>query len=846
MAKDAQINIKINSKDGVNGINDLDNSVGDVNKELKNLKQQLGETKTAMQGLDAGSAEFQALAAEAAKYKQQLDLIEGSVNELSNSQLGLQQGTEIIGGLTAAYGVGLGALTLFGVEQENLVKVIAKLQAVQNISNGVMQVANLLDQKSATGKLLASTRTALFSGTLTAQSVATGAATLATRALSVAMNALPLVAVIGAVTGLIAVFSDYGDAVEETATSTTKADKDFADQINTGTSSIESNLTKRIKKEDELFQSILLRRQAEGASEEELTQLVLDNNKKRVETVDEAIAREIETINQLQKEYTDKEEWASPKALAAIQSDIDERNKQLEGLLNTKIEINKKQAESDAEAAAAAKKAAEDALKRAQDNAKLLMQIENEKINASIGLLDKEINEKIKAEGFASETTIALMQERKAKEEEIIQNKYKFEIDFAKGNSKQIELLNAQKNNELFKLEQQYTTNFANEIDKRLKFVEDRIAAEIAAQQGLNEALTEKRMQQELLDVDSETKRLVGLEKSVAKQREIIAQGEEQKAAITKKYDAEFLQQKIADLEVFKLRTLSNVKLTETKRKEIIAKTEAEILKLKGEYIQQTTDLTATQLEQLDESIKEFLEKNQEVIAATFATAAQISEIFQAASDEQNKREIAAINAKYSLEAEQHKAMLANKTINQEEYDNLTQAAEFRKAEDEKRLRIKAFRQQKNYQTVTAVMNVAQGVLQALGSMPPPFSFIMAAATAALGAIQIAQIRSQKFTAARGGVVPGQPSQNDSVNAMLAPGEMVVNAQSAQMFPELISRINMAGGGIPLAPESANTSRVRETVFDGGSQQEMRAYVVESDISRTQKRVSRYENNAEF
>lgn len=50
-----------------------------------------------------------------------------------------------------------------------------------------------------------------------------------------------------------------------------------------------------------------------------------------------------------------------------------------------------------------------------------------------------------------------------------------------------------------------------------------------------------------------------------------------------------------------------------------------------------------------------------------------------------------------------------------------------------------------------AIINTAQGVTSALGSAPPPYNFILAALTAAAGAVQIGVIKSQSF--ASGGVV---------------------------------------------------------------------------------------------
>lgn len=63
--------------------------------------------------------------------------------------------------------------------------------------------------------------------------------------------------------------------------------------------------------------------------------------------------------------------------------------------------------------------------------------------------------------------------------------------------------------------------------------------------------------------------------------------------------------------------------------------------------------------------------------------------------------------------------------------------------------RKKIARQEKAIQITKAVVNTALAVTNALGSSPPPANFILAALTAALGAVEIATISSQKF--AKGG-----------------------------------------------------------------------------------------------
>jgi hypothetical protein len=178
------------------------------------------------------------------------------------------------------------------------------------------------------------------------------------------------------------------------------------------------------------------------------------------------------------------------------------------------------------------------------------------------------------------------------------------------------------------------------------------------------------------------------------------------------------------------------------------------------------------------------------------------------------------------------------------------------RAEEEKQLAMKKFNEQKKLQIVNATIQGAQAVLAAYssGAATPIIGVatgpIYAAIAAAFAAAQVAAIANQTFTAAEGGIVPGMgPGNIDSVPSLLAPGEFVINSQSAKMYPELLSNINERGGGKKLVPDlpPSNAQGVPSTVFQQDrAQQPIKAYVVETDISDSQKRVNRIKRSVEF
>ena len=176
--------------------------------------------------------------------------------------------------------------------------------------------------------------------------------------------------------------------------------------------------------------------------------------------------------------------------------------------------------------------------------------------------------------------------------------------------------------------------------------------------------------------------------------------------------------------------------------------------------------------------------------------------------------------------------------------------------EEEKQLRKEQFEISKKLQISNAIIQGAQAVLAAFSSgAAVPIAGITlgpinAAIAGAIAAAKLAVISNQQFTAAEGGVVPGYgPGNIDSVPSLLAPGEAVINSQSAQMFPNLLSQINEAGGGKSLVPDLPPRSASQQTpnVFvQKEMNQPIKAFVVETDISDSQRRINRIKQSVEF
>jgi len=109
---------------------------------------------------------------------------------------------------------------------------------------------------------------------------------------------------------------------------------------------------------------------------------------------------------------------------------------------------------------------------------------------------------------------------------------------------------------------------------------------------------------------------------------------------------------------------------------------------------------------------------------------------------------------------------------------------------EEKRLAIekKYRKKQQAIAIAMTIINTAEGVVKALKDYGLPWGLIPAAAMAALGAVEIATIKSQTF--AKGGPVLGEPHSRGGVQLEAEGGEYIINKKSTGKYKNLIDAIN--------------------------------------------------------
>lgn len=134
---------------------------------------------------------------------------------------------------------------------------------------------------------------------------------------------------------------------------------------------------------------------------------------------------------------------------------------------------------------------------------------------------------------------------------------------------------------------------------------------------------------------------------------------------------------------------------------------------------------------------------------------------------------------------------------------------------DDKR---KAARTDLDIKSVQAVATLALGIMQALGSAPPPLNLLLAAITGAAGAIQIANLQSQKSKLAFGGLLSGPshdaggiPGTGRFSNVEVEGGEFVVNKRATKENLPLLHYINSYSKNRPAFKKMATGG-----ILDGG------------------------------
>lgn len=241
-------------------------------KSVKDLRQALKACKDSMAGLEEGSDAFLELAQNAGALKHQLDEINESVSAAS-SDFGdmLTNATTVTNGLIGGFTAAQGALSLFGVESEEVVESIKKLQALMAIGQGIDQIDKMT---KALPKL-----TKAITGT-----------TVAAKVLRTVLQPKWLLAITAGVTAIVAIYNKWKKSTEDQTKANDKLAKSI-ESVQIPHSTYITNLQKELD----------IRKSMGTYSNEELLKGEIELRQETATALEDQIAKEEENYNNLTK-----------------------------------------------------------------------------------------------------------------------------------------------------------------------------------------------------------------------------------------------------------------------------------------------------------------------------------------------------------------------------------------------------------------------------------------------------------------------------------------------------------------------------------------------------------------
>lgn len=864
MAKEAKININIDAADAKKSVDGLDMSISEVNDEVFDLEAHIGELRKEMMTLDQGSDRFQQLEEEAVKLQRRVDGVNTRVDTMASETLALDQAIGVVQGLTGAYMAVQGAVALFGVENEKLLEVMVKLQAVQSIVEGLNQVQIMLSKESAAGILLRNIRTKLLNASMRTQARVTSQATLATRGLNLAMKALPIVAIIGAITGLVYGISSYLNSSEDATKSTEelKAEQEeLAKQA--------EDTRNKIASESGEFVSLI--NQLRNTNQNSETRLGLikqindqyDTTLSNLESerdfhiqLNKAVDKYIESQINKARFQSQQEEMND---LIAEQLEIEERlNEELnhsnqlvvagENALRNRLDARMRSGSIDEDAY----KAEIERLELAKENEEEFLKLQGlrelgyagdlnrlsdiETQLRTIGGLQLDLNDDIDTgdtDNISSDTDTG----------DNIDNYNKQLQEYIDANNAFYDRIESDRINAIESNRERELQSAATSYDELIKLAEDagvdtteiteKYQQQVSAIYDKYDKIEENKLQEQANNEQQLADEILIIQERLNMQRELNeAESEEERQNIRENYSDNILELKQQKLKNERDIILQNTNLTEKERQKIIAKYALENEELIADSTTPDSNNTISDWDKL-------LGEINSMIGATFGQITRtMNNVFQL-NIQNIENETARRNKMYEEQEIKYETMLENNSISREEYNDKIAVLEQNRENEELIARRKQFQLDKRMRIAQAIMSGAQAVISALAA-PFPTNLILPPINAAAAATQVALIKRQQFRANKGGVVPGQPSREDSVDALLAPGEAVINSTSTEMFGPLLSAINQMGGGNSLLPDTELNDTPNKSF---NNINETRAYVVFSDIKDKQQEDERYRRN---
>ncbi len=202
--------------------------------QLRNVREQLGQMEEA--GL-RGTDTFRKLQQEAGRLANAIGDAQTQARIFSHDNAGLQGMIAGLSGVAGAFSTAQGAVALFAGENENLQKIMLKVQALMSITMGLQQVANALNKDSAFMLVTVAKAKELLSAATNRLTVALGGSVVVTKALMATLTfGLSVV-----ITAVIYLWDKYSSKAKDATKANEEAKKVF-DEYHKSTASKSADL----------------------------------------------------------------------------------------------------------------------------------------------------------------------------------------------------------------------------------------------------------------------------------------------------------------------------------------------------------------------------------------------------------------------------------------------------------------------------------------------------------------------------------------------------------------------------------------------------------------------------
>lgn len=815
---EAQINIKIDNKSGQKTVDELNSSLKETTNQSKSLKSQLREMTNALNQLEPGTAEFQKMAVEAGKLRDQIKDTQAVINATAGSvgeNLGNAFGKIAGVGINAFQGI-MGVQAMFGSDSKELMEIMAKLQGAMAVSQAIAGFGQLSDTiiEVRASLIAAATSMGILKTQTVATTVATEGATIAQEGLNVAMKANPIGLIITGLVALVSAIAIFSSSTDDAAEKQKKLNDELKkerDEIDNDIKNYQNKRSARKDGVDELQREVDLLK-AKGASDKEIYKAEKRLINEQIAQLDYARGYRGYLLSEEVKQYRDLQN--EKKILDA------EYTRKVKEESNKRAQIIAKENEKNRQEAAKQMQARIDSFVEQSSFMDSFLEKYYSKEQARLNAITRNETEFQKLY-----TQNAIYRKRDLDEIKLTEEQIKKLTDTElKQYNERIKNIN-----DLYNQQDYIFTQTETKVEERINNYYDSLENITKIETQINENKIKSNYKNALVDFAN---------KYETYQLELKLLDEQQKNEINSSDNTQ------AEIN----RIISEYAV---KRKEINDKWKESFIQTNNEIVTNTE----TAFTKITNKVNDWITKNQELINAIANMAMTAQDLVGQYFDELNARTEYTIQQSYDNQLAAYEKLNENKKISDEQLAERQAELEQTYNAQKRGLAQKQFRQDKALNIVQATIQGVQATLAAftqgmkLGG--PIGAGIFAGISAAFVAAQIGIIASQKFRFSKGGIVQGEGSKNiDSVPGMLAPGETVINSTSSGLFPELLSAINMIGGGLGLTPDSkVNNVASSQTPMLFQQQMNMspvRAYVVESDITQTQRRISRFERNNKY